>query len=80
MNNNFNNLSKEKLMSALSGNSGVDLDKISSAINKGDINEVLNSLNESDAEKLKNLLENKDALNKLLSSDKFSNMLKQFMK
>ena len=80
MNNNFNNLSKEKLMSALSGNSGVDLDKISSAINKGDVNEVLNSLNESDAEKLKSLLENKDALNKLLSSDKFSNMLKQFMK
>lgn len=80
MNNNFNNLSKEKLLKALSNDGGIDLDKISSAINSGDVNGVLNSLNEGDAKKLQGLLENKEALNQLLTSDKFSNMLKQFMK
>ena len=80
MNNNFENLSKEKLMSALSNESGIDIGKISSAVNQGNVNEVLNSLNEADAKKLKSLLENKDALNKLLTSEKFSSMLKNFMK
>ena len=79
-NNNFNNLSKEKLLEALGKTGGIDINKVSSAINSGNVDNLLNSLGENDANKLKSLLNNKEALNRIISSDKFNDMLKQFMK
>ena len=83
MNNNFNNVDKEKLKSAIDSaakTSGLDSEKIASAIESGKAEGILSALSSAQAAKLQSLLEDKESLNKILSSPAAAKLIKELTK
>lgn len=75
-----NRIDKEKLLKAIRLAVGGDQQKVSSAIESGNMEEILGTLNPSDAAKIKQVLQNKEAAKRLLSSDKAKMLLAQLLK
>ncbi len=83
MNNKFSNIDKSKLKEAIGSaaeNSGINAEKLSSAIESGNAEGILSALSSAQATKLQSLLEDKESLNKILSSPMAAKLIKELTK
>ena len=81
--NNFSNIDKAKLqamLNAAASGSGIDVNKLSGAVNSGNLDSVLGTLGTAKASEMKKLLNNKQALQELLNSPEAQNLINQLSK
>ncbi len=80
---NFSNIDKSKLQAMLkkaASSSGIDADKLSGAINSGNLDSALNSLGGNKANNMKKILSNKQALESILNSPEAQKLIRDLSK
>ena len=80
---NFSNIDKTKLqavLNAAASGSGIDVNKLSGAINSGNLDSIIGTLGADKASEMKKLLSNKQALQKLLNSREAQNLINELSK
>lgn len=81
--NNFSNIDKAKLqqmLNAVASQKGLDANKLSSAMNSGNLNSVLSSLGGANSKEIKNILNNKQALDSILNSPEAQKLMRELSK
>lgn len=80
---NFSNIDKAKLQAMLkmaASGSGIDANKLSSAINSGNLESALGSIGGNHADEMKKILNNKQALESILNSPEAQKLIRDLSK